>query len=102
MLFAIIIMAAVTAALRFVPFLVFSGRKTPKIVQYLGNTLPFAVMGMLVVYCLKDVSFSSLEGFLPALIASAAVVLSYIWKKNTLLSIVGGTVLYMVLVQFVF
>ena len=95
-------MAAITAALRFAPFLIFTNRQTPKIIGYLGKTLPYAVMGMLVVYCLKDVSFSAISGFLPAVIASAAVVLSYIWKKNTLVSIVGGTVVYMILVQLVF
>lgn len=101
-LYAIIIMAVVTAGLRFLPFLVFSGKTTPKFIDYLGRVLPYAIMGMLVVYCLKGVTFSSASGFLPELIAGALVVLSYVWKKNTLLSIVSGTVLYMILVQFVF
>lgn len=95
-------MSAVTALLRFLPFLVFSGRQTPKIIKYLGDVLPFAIMGMLVVYCLKDISFIKTNSYLPALIASAVVALSYVWKKNTLISIVGGTVVYMMLVQFVF
>lgn len=94
--------AAVTAGIRFLPFLIFSGGKTPKWVTYLGKVLPYAVMGMLVVYCLKDVSFSSLAGFLPALIASALTALSYALKRNTLLSIILGTVCYMLLIQFVF
>ena len=99
---AIGIMAAVTIALRFAPFVLLAGRETPRVISYLGKVLPYAIMGMLVVYCLKDTSFGSLRAFLPQLIASAVVVLSYIWKKNTLVSIVGGTVCYMLLVQTVF
>ena len=99
---AIVIISLVTAFLRFIPFLIFRKGKTPHIVEYLGKVLPFAVMGMLVVYCLKDVSFTTVGGFLPALIAGAAVVGSYVWKRNTLVSILVGTVIYMVLVQVVF
>ncbi|MBE6564609.1 MAG: branched-chain amino acid transporter AzlD [Ruminococcaceae bacterium] len=99
----IAVIALVTAALRFLPFAVFSGsRKTPAIVQKLGRLLPYAAMGMLVVYCLKDVSFASLAGFLPSLIASVLVVVLHLWKRNTLISIVCGTVCYMLLVQTVF
>ena len=98
----IMIMSAVTIFLRYAPFLLLSGKKTPKIIKYLGLVLPYAIMGMLVVYCLKDISFTSVKGFMPELIAGGAVAASYIWKKNTLLSIVGGTILYMILVQFVF
>ena len=101
--FAVVIMAVVTALLRFLPFLIFGGKhKTPKAVTYLGKVLPCAVMGMLVIYCLRDVTFGSLAGFLPSLIACAVVVGLYLLKKNTLLSIAGGTVCYMILVQFVF
>lgn len=100
---SVAIIALVTAALRFLPFLLFGkGKKTPKIIEKLSTLLPCAVMGMLVVYCLKGVSFSSLGGFLPTLIATAAVVLIHAWRKNTLLSILTGTVLYMLLVQLVF
>ena len=99
----IAVIALVTAALRFLPFLIFRGnRKTPKYVEYLGKVLPFAIMGMLVVYCLKGVNFVSLENWLPYFVATAAVVLLHLWKRNTLLSIITGTVLYMVLVQAVF
>ena len=98
----IAIVAAVTVAIRFLPFIVFAGRETPKVIVYLGKVLPCAIMGMLVVYCLKGVSFTEAKGFLPELIASAAVVVSYIIKKNTLISILIGTVCYMLLVQFVF
>ena len=97
------IVALVTAFLRFLPFLIFGeNRTTPPIIAYLGKVLPFAIMGMLVVYCLKDVSF--LSGFfgIPELIGCAAVALMHIWKRNTLLSIGAGTVCYMLLVQLVF
>ena len=97
------VIALVTAALRFLPFLIFRGnRKTPKYVEYLGKVLPFSIMGMLVVYCLKGVTFTALENWLPYFVATAAVVLLHLWKRNTLLSIITGTVLYMVLVQAVF
>ena len=102
-IFMIAVIALVTAALRFLPFLIFRGnRKTPKYVEYLGKVLPFAIMGMLVVYCLKGVTFTALENWLPYFVATAAVVLVHLWKRNTLLSIITSTVLYMVLVQAVF
>lgn len=99
---SIVIMAVITIALRALPFLLFKGKTTPKWIDYLSRVLSYSVMGMLVVYCLKEISFSSAEGFIPELIAVAVVVLSYVWKKNTLLSIISGTVLYMIMVQFVF
>ena len=99
----IAVIALVTAALRFLPFFIFRGnRKTPKYIEYLGKVLPYAIMGMLVVYCLKGISFTALENWVPYLVASAAVVLIHLWKRNTLLSIITGTVLYMVLVQLIF
>lgn len=95
--------AGVTALLRFLPFLIFSGeRRVPPFIEVLTGLLPPAVMGMLVVYCLRNVSLFSGSRGLPELLASAAVVLSYVWKRSTFLSIVIGTVLYMVLVQGVF
>lgn len=97
------VIALVTAALRFLPFAVFhGGRKTPKIIEKLGRMLPYAIMGMLVVYCMKGIHFSSVSGFLPMLIAGAVVGVLYVWKRNTLVSIICGTVCYMVLVQMVF
>lgn len=97
------VIALVTAAIRFLPFVIFkNGQSTPKPMEKLGRLLPFSVMGMLVVYCLKDVHFASLSAFLPALIASVIVCGSYIWKRNTLVSIISGTVCYMLLVQFIF
>ena len=99
----VVIISAVTAALRFLPFIVFSGgKKTPRTVLYLGKVLPFAIMAMLVVYCLKSVNLLSFPFGIPELIGVAAVVLLHIWKRNTLISIAGGTVCYMLLVQLVF
>lgn len=100
---SVALIALVTALIRFLPFAVFSrSGKTPKIIEKLSSLLPAAIMGMLVVYCLRSTSFSSLDGFLPALIASAVVVLLHIWRRNTLISIISGTVTYMLLVQLVF
>jgi len=99
----IAVIALVTAALRFLPFWIFSeNRKTPPMVSYLGQVLPFAIMGMLVVYCLKDVSFVSAPFGIPELIGCTVVTLLHIWKRNTLLSIGAGTLCYMLLVQFLF
>ena len=99
----IAVCALVTAALRFLPFLIFGeNRTTPPVIVYLGKVLPFAIMGMLVVYCLKDVDLSAMPYGLPEAIGCAAVALLHVWKRNTLLSIGAGTVCYMLLVQFVF
>ena len=93
----------VTMATRFLPFLVFGEkRKTPPIIEYLGTVLPCAIMGMLVVYCLKDISFLSTPFGLPELIACVVVAALHVWKRSSLLSIGGGTVCYMLLVQLVF
>ena len=100
---AVAVIALVTAALRFLPFLLFSGKKkTPKLIEKLGRVLPYAIMGMLVVYCLKGVHFTDVGGYLPPLIGCLVVGVSYVWRRNTLVSIVLGTVCYMLLVQLVF
>lgn len=92
-----------TIITRFLPFILFpAGRQTPKYVQFLGKVLPPAALGLLVVYCLKDVNFLSGNHGLPEIISMALVTALHFWKKNTLLSIAAGTVCYMVLVQFVF
>lgn len=97
------VMALVTALLRFLPFLIFGEkRKTPETVTYLGKVLPFAIMAMLVVYCLKGISLTQYPHALPELIGCAVVALLHIWKRNTLLSIGGGTICYMLLVQVIF
>ena len=102
-LVTIAVAAVVTAALRFLPFLIFGeNKKTPAMVAYLGQVLPFAIMGMLVVYCLKDMSFTGAPFGIPEILGCAAVAGLHIWKRNTLLSIGGGTLCYMLLVQFVF
>ena len=93
----------VTMATRFLPFLIFGEkRKTPAVIEYLGTVLPCAIMGMLVVYCLKDMSFLSSPFGLPELISCVVVAALHVWKRNSLLSIGGGTVCYMLLVQLVF
>lgn len=92
-----------TMLTRFLPFILFpAGRPTPKYIQYLGKVLPAAVFGLLVVYCLKNVSIFSGSHGLPELISIAAVVVLHLWKRQMLLSIAGGTVCYMLLVQLVF
>ena len=99
----IVVAGAVTLLLRFLPFLIFNGkRETPPYIIYLGKVLPYAIMGMLVIYCLRGISFTATANYLPELIACAVVVLAHVWKRNTLLSIISGTVCYMLLVQFVF
>ena len=97
------VIALVTAALRFLPFLVFSDAgKTTKLIEKLGRVLPFAIMGMLVVYCLKGITFTASPFGIPELLGCAVVAALHVWKRNTLLSIGVGTVFYMVLVQLVF
>lgn len=95
--------ALATMLTRFLPFIIFSDRRPiPPLVQYLGWALPPAVFGMLVVYCLKGVSFLSGSHGLPELAAIAVVAALHLWRRQMLLSIAGGTVCYMLLVQFVF
>ncbi|MCI7808761.1 AzlD domain-containing protein [bacterium] len=97
------VVALVTLGLRFAPFLLFREKgKTPPLIAYLGQVLPYAIMGMLVVYCLKDVNLTCAPFGIPEAIGCALVALLHVWKRNTLLSIGVGTVCYMLLVQFVF
>ena len=92
-----------TMLTRFLPFIVFpAGKPTPKYIQYLGKVLPGAVFGLLVIYCLKNVSIFSGSHGIPELIAIVLVVILHLWKRQMLLSIAGGTICYMLLVQFVF
>ena len=100
---SIAVMAVVTFLTRAAPFLLFDrGGEPPKVVLYLGRVLPPAIIAMLIVYCLRGVSFASPAGWIPAAVSCAVVVALHLWKGNDLLSIFGGTVLYMVLVQAVF
>ena len=98
---AVVVLGTMTT--RFLPFLVFpAGKKTPPYVQYLGKVLPAAALGMLVIYCLKDVSVFTGMHAVPELISIAVVTILHFWKRQMLLSIAGGTIVYMLLVQFVF
>lgn len=100
---AIAVIAAVTFAVRAVPFFLFGGRKRlPRQVEYLGHVLPPAMIAILVVYCFKAVTPLSGNHGIPELICGLLVVLLHIWKRNTFLSIAVGTVCYMLLVQTVF
>ena len=100
---AIAVMAIVTFLTRVLPFLLFDrGESPPKLVLYLGRVLPPAIIAMLIVYCLRGVSLSTPGGWVPQLLCVAVVVALHLWKHNNLLSIFGGTILYMVLVQAVF
>lgn len=102
-LLQILVIAAVTATLRFLPFLIFRNEdRRPGVIAYLGTVLPYAVMGMLVVYCLKNVSVPAAPHGLPEAIALIAVIALHLWRRNTLLSVFGGTAVYMVLVQVIF
>ncbi len=102
-LVTVLVVAAVTLLTRALPFLLFPGQKQPPaFVRYLGSILPYAVMAVLVVYCLRGMTFDAASGFLPELIAVAAVAALHIWKRNNLLSIGAGTLLYMALVQYIF
>jgi len=99
----ILVIAVITFGLRTAPFILFSRTgTTPLAVTYLGKTLPPAVIGMLIIVCLRNVSVFDAPYGIPELISVAAVAILHLWRRNTLLSILGGTVLYMVLVQLVF
>lgn len=101
-LILIIAMALVTMAIRFAPFILFNGKETPEFINYLGKYLPYSIIAMLVVYCLKGVSVFKGSHGLPELISVSIVAGLHIWKRNTLLSIVAGTLCYMFLMQMVF
>lgn len=92
-----------TMLTRFLPFLLFpAGKPTPKYIQYLGRVLPASVFGLRVIYCLKNVSVFTGSHGIPELLAILLVVVLHLWKRQMLLSIAGGTVFYMILVQTVF
>lgn len=96
-------MALATMVTRFLPFVLFpAGKETPKYIEYLGKSLPYATMGLLVVYCLKGVTVTAAPFGLPEALAIVGIVLLHCWKRNSLLSIGAGTVWYMILVQIVF
>lgn len=98
-----IIVALTTLLTRALPFFLFPEKKEiPKFMKYLADVLPFTIIGLLVVYCLKGISFVMSPYALPEIISIAVIVVLHLWKNNTLLSIGGGAVLYMILVQYVF
>ena len=102
-LIVIFVIAFTTFLTRVIPFILFpDNKKTPAYIIYLGNVLPYAIMGMLVIYCLKGVSVSIFPFGIPELISVIFVVAIQLWKRNTLLSISSGTILYMIFVQFIF
>jgi branched-subunit amino acid transport protein AzlD len=102
-LLMVLVMAAVTFLLRFLPFVIFpAGKETPEVIVYLSKALPCAIMGMLVVYCLKGVSIIEGSHGIPELIALAVVFVLHKWKHNSLLTISVSTIIYMILVQLVF
>lgn len=102
--FLIILLVAITTfATRVAPFLIFpKGKEIPKTIQYLGKVLTPAIIGMLVIYCLRNTVILSAPHGIPELIAVVVVAVLHVWKRNNLLSIGVGTVLYMVLIQTVF
>ena len=96
------VIAAVNLMLRFLPSLIYAGRKTPPLIEYLGRVLPYAVRGMLVIYCLRGVNFITVSGFAPELLSVAVIVTLYLWRRNTVLCIFLGTAVYMLLKSFIF
>lgn len=97
-----LVCGACTFLTRALPFLIFGGRPVPEKVKYLGRVLPMAVMATLVIYCIRGISFTAAGDFLPELISLAVVTALHLWRRNTLLSVAGGTACYMLLVQMVF
>ena len=98
----IVLCAACTFAERYFPFAVFGKREVPDTVRYLGKILPMAVIATLVVYCLRGTDIGSMSSLVPAASAVVVTALLHLWKSNTLISVAGGTAVYMVLVQAVF
>lgn len=103
--YALITLAMIGATLftRFLPFLFFpAGKKTPRYITYLSNTLPYATIGLLVVYCLRGISFTARPYGLPEILSIGVIAVLHVWKGNSMLSIGAGTVFYMALIQTLF
>lgn len=99
----VVAMVIGTQITRFLPFVLFpEGKKTPEFVNYLSRTLPYAAMGLLVVYCLRNIDLGTVPYGLPEILSVVLIVILHRWKGNTLLSIGAGTICYMILVQYVF
>lgn len=102
-LIAVLVAAACTFATRLIPFIFFGGKKeVPKFVKYLGDILPMAIIGVLIIYCIGDVTSGDVNIIAPQLICVAITAAIHFWRKNTLFSIAVGTILYMLLTHFVF
>ena len=101
-LLIVAVVAAVTLFTRVLPFAVFRDRKLPRMVSYLGRVLPAAIMAILIVYCLRGVSFGAYPYGLPEAIAAAVVIALHLWKRSVLLSIFSGTAVYMLMIQVIF
>ena len=99
--YVVLISGAITILLRFLPFIAF-GKKRPEFIMYLGRVLPYSVMAMLAIYCLKGVNIFSGSHGIPEALSCLVVILLHVWRRNTLLSIIAGTALYMFLVQCIF
>lgn len=103
MIIFIIVISIATSLTRFIPFLIFRNEeKIPKYVLYLGDTLPFAITGFLVAYCLKDTVIFAYPYAIPELISITFIIALHLYKKNTLLSVTLGTIMYMILVNIIF
>lgn len=87
---------------RGLPFLIFRKGEIPSLIRYLGKVLPLAIMATLVVYCLRGTTFDVVANFIPQIVAVVVTVILHLWKRNTLISVFGGTAVYMCLLQFVF
>lgn len=97
------VISLTTILIRFLPFVLFpENKKTPAYILYLGKVLPYTIIGMLVIYCLKDISLVKAPFGLPEAISVLSIIFLHLWKNNTLLSIGAGTIIYMLLIQFIF
>lgn len=101
-IFIIAICAGCTFLERLLPFLIFRKGEIPSLICYLGKVLPLAIMATLVVYCIRGITFDAVGNFLPQILAVAVTAVFHLWKGNTLLSVFGGTISYMCLLQFGF
>ncbi|MGN0524907.1 branched-chain amino acid transporter permease [Eubacterium sp.] len=102
MIITVLVAGVTTFATRLIPFAAFGNREVPKIIRYLGDIMPGAIIGILIIYCIKDGYSFDFNILMPQLIAIALTVLAHLWKRNTLLSISVGTISYMLLIHYVF
>ena len=102
LIITILVASVVTFSTRLIPFAVFGKREVPKIVKYLGNIMPPAIIGVLIIYCIKDGYTFDMKILAPQMIAIALTVIVHLWKRNILISISAGTISYMILIHYVF